>query len=270
VMVAEITSLEATFSSDASPMLLVRGHDHRHRLARGRKTRTFYKMKDSAIFTQIANGAGLRARATDTKQTLEYVVQSNQTDLEFLQQRARLNGYEIAIKDKVLSFGPPQISGAAAATLALADDVVEFSPRLSTLAQVGQVHVRGWDVSKKQVFVGTAGVGQESSRMRGRASGPALADRAFGTSRVADVRLPVHTRAEAEQAAIGRFNELALSYIEGDVVCLGQPRLRPATVVDITGAGETFSGSYYIASVSHSLARDRGYQTTLVVRRNAA
>ena len=49
VMLAEITSLEPMFTAGQPPLLLVRGYDHRHRLARGRKTRTFVQMKDSAI-----------------------------------------------------------------------------------------------------------------------------------------------------------------------------------------------------------------------------
>ena len=62
VMLAEITSLEPVFTADQPPPLTVRGYDHRHRLARGRKTRTFAKMKDSAIASQIAREAGLRAQ----------------------------------------------------------------------------------------------------------------------------------------------------------------------------------------------------------------
>ena len=121
IMVAEITSLEAMYSKsdDEEDVLTVRGYDYRHRLARGRKTRTFSKMKDSAIASQIAASAGLRAQAKDSKVTLPYVVQSNQTDWEFLQSRASRIGYEVFVREKVLYFQPPQ--NASRATLKLAD-----------------------------------------------------------------------------------------------------------------------------------------------------
>jgi len=270
VMLAEITSLEPTFSADQPPMLAVRGYDYRHRLARGRKTRTFTKMKDSAIASQVAREAGLRAQAKDTGVSLMCVVQSNQTDLEFLQKRARLIGYEVYVKDKVLYFQPPQSAGRAAVKLSLDGDITEFTPRLSALAQVGEVAVRGWDVKQKKEIVGKAGVGQEYATMGGTTSGPKAANRAFGKASVASVNQPVQSKAEADQIALGRYNQLALTYIQGDVACSGRAQLCAGTVVDIAGAGKTFSGLHYVTSVTHTLTPEDGYQTSLTVQRNAA
>jgi Bacteriophage probable baseplate hub protein len=93
VMLGEITSLEPRFAGEELPMLTVRGYDHRHLLARGRKTRAFKQMSDSAIASQVAREAGLRANVTNTGAALAHVLQSNQSDWDFLQQRARLLGY---------------------------------------------------------------------------------------------------------------------------------------------------------------------------------
>jgi phage protein D len=270
VIVAEITSLEPAFTADQPPLLTVRGYDHGHRLSRGRKTRTFSKMKDSAIASQVANDAGLRAQATDSKITLEYVMQNNQTDLEFLQRRAQLIGYEVYVKDKPLYFQPPQNNRRASVHLSLGEDIVEFSPRLSSLGQIGEVTVRGWDVKQKQVVVGKAAAGQENSVMEGRASGPRSANRAFGKTSAANINLAVPTKAEADQMALGQFNELALTYIQGEVVCSGNPQLRAGHVLNITGAGSTFSGPYYVTAVTHTLSLQTGFQTNASVRRNAA
>ena len=42
------------------------------------------------------------------------------------------------------------------------------------------------------------------------------------------------------------------------------------TVVDVQGAGATFSGPYYVTSVTHTLTPDSGFRTDLAVRRSAA
>lgn len=270
VMLAEVTGLEPAFTADEPPRLAVRGFDYRHRLARARKTRTFSKMKDSAIASQVAREAGLRAQVTDTKIALAHVVQSNQTDLDFLQRRARLLGWEVYVKDKVLHFQPPQNHGQPVARLSLGDDITEFTPRLSTLGQVGDVSVRGWDVTKKVAVVGRARTGQEASAMGGQSSGPRTADKAFGKATIAGVRQPVRTKAAADQMALGRFNELALGFIQGDVVCQGRPDLRAGIVVDIAGAGTRFSGAYYVTSATHVLTADNKYETTLAVQRSGA
>ncbi|MGH8571150.1 MAG: phage late control D family protein [Gammaproteobacteria bacterium] len=270
VMTGEITSLEPAFTSDQPPMLTVRGYDYRHRLARGRKTRTFSHMKDSAIVSQVARGAGLRAQVKDTGTSLDYVVQHNQTDLEFLQKRAQLIGYELYVREKVLYFQPPQHAGRASVTLQVGRDLTEFTPRLRSLDQVGEMTVRGWDAMQKEVIVGSAATGQESTTMGGRASGPRRTSRAFGKAGATSVDVPVQTKARADQMARGRFDDMALTYIQGEAECAGHPRLHAGTVVDIQGAGETFSGAYYLTSVTHTVAPSVGYRTYLDVRRNAA
>jgi phage protein D len=269
VMTGEITSLEPAFTADEAPTLTVRGYDLRHRLARDQKTRTFSRMKDSAIVAQVARGAGLRAQVTDTKTSLEYVVQHNQTDLEFLQKRARLIGYELYVREKVLYFQPPQHSRPAAATLRIGEEITEFTPRLHTLTQVGEMSVRGWDMKGKQAVVGRSATGSEATTMGGKSSGPQRTRRAFGKASATSVDVPVPTKAQADQMAGGRFEDMALTYIQGEVACTLQPQLRAGQVVGIQGAGSTFSGAYYITSATHSVAPDEGYRTQLEVRRNA-
>src|SRR5262245_37417396 len=268
VMLGEITSLEPAFSSEQPPMLTVRGYDHRHRMLRGRRTRSFLQMKDSAIVAQVARAAGLRAQARDTKVTHPYVLQSNQSDLEFLRQRAGLIGYEVFVQDKVLHFQPPAYGAQTAVRLSLGEDVTEFTPRLSALGQEDQVDVRGWDVKAKKEIVGRAQTGQAAAM--GRTTGPAAAKRAFGRAAASVVDEPVRSRAAADQVALGRFDQQALAYVEGMATCDGRPQLRAGTVVDIDGAGTNFSGRYYVTSVTHTLSQDQGYQTSFNVRRNAS
>jgi uncharacterized protein len=267
VMLGEITSLEPTFSADRPPTLTVRGFDLRHRLGRGRKTRTFSKMKDSAIATQVAQGAGLRARVTDSQNVLEYVAQSNQSDLEFLRARARLIGYEVFVRDKVLFFRPPQHAAAPALRLTIGLDITEFTPRLSALGQVGGTSVRGWDAKTKHAVVGTSAV--EPATMGGTALGSKRADRAFGRSSRVYVDIPVPDRARADQVARGQYTDMALSFIQGEADGPGRPQVQAGSVVAVTGAGKTFSGSYYVTSVTHSLVTNEGFRTSFDVRRTA-
>jgi phage protein D len=267
VMVAEITSLEPMFTSDQPPLLLVRGYDHRHRLARGRKTRTFAQMKDSAIASQIAREAGLRAQVDDTKVTLNYVIQGNQSDWEFLQRRASVIGYEIYVKDKVLYFRWPRSEAQPADKLSLGEDITEFSPRLSSLTQATEAAVRGWDIKEKKPVVATQ---RPAGASGGRTVGGAAARRAFGAASVAFLGQRARTRAEADLVAKGQFSTMELAYVEGDAVAPGRPQLQAGTVVDITGAGQTFSGPYYVTSVTHTMTAEHGYQTSFTVQRNAA
>ena len=269
LIVGEITGLEPEFCAGEVPTLTVRGYDRRHRLLRGRRTRSFTQMKDSDIARRVAAELQLTAEVEDTRVTLDYVLQHNQTDMEFLRDRAQRIGYEVIVDDKRLRFRPRRFTAGATLTLARDEDLLEFYPRLSTLGQVPRVAVRGWDPKEKTALVAEAGPGDVAGTMDGTTVGPAAAGRAFGEVTAASVTRPVSSRAEADQIARGQLNEMALAYITGEGVCVGRTDLRAGGVIRIEGIGTRFSGSYYVTATRHRYSPDRGYRTGFNVRRNA-
>ncbi len=269
VMVGEITGLEPEFFQDETPILVVRGHDFRHRLLRGRQTKSFTQMKDSEIVSQIAKGKGLTPKVEDTKVKLEYVLQHNQTDWEFVQERAARLGYEVAVDNKTLYFRPPDNGEQKLLTLTYGDDLDEFFPRLSTMNQVYQVKVQGWLPKEKKPILGKAAVGKEGGTMKGSTSGAKEVQKAFGLSSDTIVNQSVSSKAEADRMALGQFKERLLDYITGEGTCQGYPNLRAGKVIEIAGVGKKFGGLYYLMTVEHSYSESQGYQTFFTVRRNA-
>jgi phage protein D len=270
LIIGEITGLEPEFISSRLPTLTVRGYDRRHRLQRGRKTRTFVKQKDSDIASKIAVDAGLRAQTVDSEVTHDYVIQANQTDLEFLQERARRIEYEVVVYDKELIFRPVQNSESEVLTLTMDDHLLEFYPRLSAARQISEVSVRGWDPKERKAIVGKAQASSLVSTMGEGESGPKLSDKAFGS--IADVlsAQPLMTQAEADQIAKAALNRKALSLIEGEGLCLGRTDLRAGKVIKIDGLGRRFGGKYYVTAAIHRYTAAGGYRTQFQVRRNAS
>ena len=269
VIVGEITGLEPEYPQDQKPILIVRGHDLRHRLLRGRKTKSFLKMKDSDVVSQIARSRGLSPEVTDSKVKLEYILQHNQTDWEFLQERAERIGYEIALDNKTLFFRPHENAKAKILTLTYGEDLQEFFPRLSTLTQVQQLEVKGWIPEDKKEVVGKAKADKNGKGMGGSISGAKAVKKAFGESSHTIINQAVSSKAEAEQMALGQFKHKLLTYITGEGTCQGNPDLRAGKVIEIAGVGTRFSGLYYIVSAEHSYSVNQGYQTSFTVRRNA-
>ena len=266
VINGEITALEPDFGAGGRPSLTVRGYDRRHRLQRGHKTSTFVERKDSDIAAQIAGEAGLTAQATDSGIVLDYILQNNCTELELLQERAVQIGWEVVVEDKTLFFRPTGNAGSEALSLTLYEDLTEFSPRLSTAGQVGEVTVRGWDPKNKQLIKSTAD--HPGSRMGGQRSGAELVT-AFGTAALIEAERAVASQAEADQIARGLFNRTALELIVGEGACNGRADLRAGTVIGLRGIGKRFSGSYYVTRAIHRYTADRGYETRFQVRRTA-
>jgi phage protein D len=270
LIVAEITGLEPVFTGNAHPLLTVRGYDRRHRLQRGRKTRSFVQQKDSDIAAAIASEAGLTAETTDSEVVHEYILQANQTDMEFLQERARLIQYELTVEDKTLHFRPVQNDQGELLTITPEDDLLEFYPRLSTMGQITEFKVLGWNPKDKKELVGKAAAGDEVSTMGGQDSGAALTESAFGAATTMLHSTPVLTQAEADQLARAGFNRAVLGLIVGDGVCNGRADLRPGSVIKIDGIGTRFSGQYYVKATRHEYSPNRSYQTHFAVWRNAS
>ncbi len=269
VMTGNIVSLEPVYQSGSST-LIVRGYDLRYKLLRGKKTRSFTDSTDGKIVDTIAGEASVPVEFTDPNVKLPYVMQHNQTDLAFIQERARRIGYEVYVSKKKLQFQPVQLKNDAGITLTWGADLLDMYPRLTAVSQPGELTVQGWDITKKEAILAKAAAGDELSTMNGKASGPSTANKTMGKSTFSVVNQPVFSLAEAEKMAQGQFNKAALAYIEGEGICYGRPDLKAGTVIKIEGLGDRFSGNYYITSVKHSWRNKGSYRTQFTYKRNAA
>ena len=219
----EITGLEPEFPNDQSPTLTVTGYDRRHRLMGKRKSRTFLNMKDSEIANQIAGDWSLTPKIEDTRVSLDYVLQNNQSDFEFLQERARRIGYEMVVTDTSLHFRPRKSDGSAVLTLSRDVELLDFSARLTTMGQVEEVNVQGWNAKDKKEVVAKSRIGDER-QMGGSASGPAATRRAFsGTGGTA-------VRHAGTQPSRGGSTRSRLVWRDGARLCRGISELVSATL----------------------------------------
>ena len=268
LMVGEITGLEPAWSGRRS-LFTVRGYDRLHRLRRGRRTRSFLEVKDSQVAEQIAGEMGLQAEVDDTGQVHPYLFQNNQTNIDFLLERARAAGCELHVQDRTLSFRKRGYGRGKVVSLEWGKELESFYPVLTSMPLAQKVVVRGWDRKNKEALVGTAAAGGISARMAGSALGASDAGSAFGEAEVLVVDHPVASTAEAEQMAKGIIEDMALDYVTGEGTTVGNPRIRAGIVIELTELGKRFSGLYYVTATQH--VRDAtGFRTHFSVRRNAA
>lgn len=269
VFSGEITGLEPDFPEARPATFTVRAYDRRHRLMRQRKTQSFTNFKDSDIAGKLAREAGLAAHVEDSKVKLPYVLQHNQTDLEFLLNRAQRIDYEVVMEDRTLLFRPRKIEKTAKLTLRRDIELLEFRPRMTTMSQVEEFTVRGWNAKEKKEIVAHSTAGDLSTVMGGTTSGPSNVQQVFSRTGSTLVTVPVQSQEEADRIAKQRFSEMALGYVRAEGKCIGDPQLRAGIVVKIEGVGERFSGLYYLRAVEHRYSMQKGYRTAFSARRNA-
>jgi phage protein D len=265
VIKGEITAIESHFTSEAQAPIIIRGYDVAHRLHRGRYSRSFQKMTDTAIVKKIVGEVGITCGTVDTTSpTHEYVFQQNQTNMEFLRERATRNGYELFVQDGKLNFRKP--SKGNKLTLEWLKDLHSFRVRVSSAEQVKSVEVRGWDYLQKKAIVGTAtaatintateyGIGSKtSSSFSGKPTAPKLVV----------VDQPVASATEAKALATALFTEVGGEFVHADARSEGNPDIRPGCMVKLSGMGK-YSGDYYVTETRH-IFHERIYLTEFSVR----
>lgn len=264
----EVTTLEPEFSENEAPTLKVQGYDSLHRFRRGLKTKSYVQLKDSDIARQIASGLGLSVQVDDTGVTHEYLLQDNQTDIDFLMGRARRIRYELAIENGVLHFRKAANDRDKVVSLEYGFTLRSFYPRLNTASQVSEVLVQGWDPKTKKAITGRARSGDEVSKMGGRQLGASITESAFFATKNIITGAPVASEGEANQIAKGKFNDMAVEFITGEGTAIGNGDIRAGKVIELLKLGQRFSGLYYVTSATHVID-SRGYSTKFTVERNA-
>jgi uncharacterized protein involved in type VI secretion and phage assembly len=202
LLVGEITSVEPDYPYGSAPVIVMRGYDRAHRLHRGKKTRSFVQMTDSDIITKITREYGLKPEVDDTTEVYPYILQNNQTDFEFIVERARRLGFSFLVDDQSLFFKKPGSLPSETVELEYGVTLRQFRPRMTTASQFKEVVVKGWDPVNKRDILGHAGASTPGGGGNG-GGGPlgGLADAASGAAGGA--------ASEAAGAASSQLNTLA-------------------------------------------------------------
>lgn len=269
MIIGEVACFEPEFISNRHPSLIIRGYDRGSRLLTGRRTRTFVQQKDSDIASQIANEVGLTSEVVDTSVTHDYVIQNNESDLDFLNARAKRINYEIFVRDRTLYFRPANYGETEELTITFSDDLIEFNPRISVARQLSEVSVRGWNPAEKSEITGRASSSDIESKMEGESSGPDICGELFQDPVNVVTDRPVTNIAEADQSSKGRLEDSALSFVNARGVCFGRQDLNAGKVIRVEGLGEKLSGNYYVTDAVHNYSNFNGYYTHFTARRNS-
>lgn len=262
VLEGEITAIEAEFNEKSQAPIIIRGYDVSHRLHRGRYNRSFQNITDSDIVNQVIGEVGISpGTITSTSIVHEYVFQENQTNMEFLRERAARVGFELYVQDGKLNFREPKQDEELA--LKWLKDIHSFRVRVTSSEQVSSVEVRGWDYTQKRPIVSTA-TKEKVITKTDNGTGSDTSTKFSTNPKMIVVDQPVFSAKEAEKIAQSLCDELGGEFVNADAKGEGNPKIRPGRVIKLTEMG-TYSGGYYVTESRH-LFHERKYITEFSVR----
>jgi phage protein D/phage baseplate assembly protein gpV len=252
----EIVTVEPSFQA-GGVSLVVRAYDASHRMLRTRRQRAFTNQTASDIVERICGEYGLSSSTDSSGPPLDYVIQFNETDLDFIWRLAGRIGFEFVLDESGAEFRRPG-TGADRIELRYPEDLHSFSPRITAVQQVDEVNVRGFDIKTKEgVEVSASSPGQvaEAGIRRSDVSGK------FGETTLEIAGQSFASREEAQGIAQGMLDRLANAYLGADGSCHGDPRIKAGATLDVSGLGRSFSGTYRVTRAVHVL-RGGGEYTT--------
>ncbi|HEY8285700.1 MAG TPA: VgrG-related protein [Chloroflexota bacterium] len=265
VFKGEVTSVELDISGTGNmPCFLIRGYDKGHRLQRGRVSKTYLNVKDTDVVSTIAGAAGLSASTDATTEVFDTISQNNQTNWEFLAERAQRIGYEMFVDDRTLHFRKPALTGSPVATSTLWEDLIWLNLRLTSSGQVATVNVQAWDPQQKQAIVGTASSPDQLVSVSDLQGGSTLSQ-PFGTANMVISNRLVHSQGDATTIAQATLDELTDNSLQIEGEMKGNPALKPGTLLTLANLGARFNGNYYVTSVTHRVSQGGQYTTRFTV-----
>lgn len=268
LIIGEITSIEAEYDL-LGMRAVVRGYDLMHRLSAGRKTRTFENVTYADIVVEVADGAGLSATVDASGGTFEHVIQANQSDLDFVYQLSHKAGFTVTVDDDWLEFkkvtksssapGPGTEETAKATQLVWGNNLLEFRARVSAVAQVEEVRVRGWDVKAKEAVIGKAEAETASADLL---MNPLELAEAVGGKALVVVDQPVGDQGAADDLAKAIAEQVASSAYEATAVVVGSHLLKAGVAVTVSGVDDELAGGWVITTARHEFGQG-AYRTHL-------
>ena len=260
----EIVELEPDFAAQTH-RLIVRAFDRLHRLSRGRYVRSFLNVSDGDLVQKVAREVGLQAQISPTSQVHEYVFQNNETNLAFLRGRASALGYLLYAEGKTLHFKEPAADDAPV-ELQWATTLMDFRPRMTTISQVTDSTVRGWDPATRRAITGRVQNGNGAPAVGERRQAGQLAQSAFNLDApLLTADRPVRSQAAADSLAQTMANRHTSRFIEAEGVCAGNAKIVAGVKVKVSAVGDRFSGTYYVTGATHKYTQEQGYTTEFSV-----
>ncbi|MHC3369633.1 VgrG-related protein [Rhodococcus aetherivorans] len=270
LVTGEVTAVELEFDGTGT-FTTVRGYDASHRLFRGRHTRAFTQTTASDAAVGVARDAGIElGNITSTGTVFDHLSQCGRTDWEFLVGLARRVGFEVAVRENKLDFGPrkpaeeaPQAEGTSSRdplVLTFGTDLLRVRSVVTAAEQVAKVQVRGWDIAQKQAIVAEAPAETKSAVLP--TITPAEVAATFGDPTYVASDVAYRTQPEADSAATALAEVIGGSFAQVEALVRGNPKLRADKPICLANMGEPFDGKYLVTAARHRYVPGAGGYTT--------
>ena len=263
-----VSAFEAVYAEAREPEVVFFAEDRLMDLRMTRRMKSYEKMKDSDIASDIAGQHGLTPSVNADGPQYDVVQQWNQSDLAFLRDRAARIQAEVWVEGDTLHFETRPNRGGTEITLVNGNQLVDVQIRADLAHQRTRVKVSGYDAAERDPVDEEAEGSVVQGETSGGKTGPDTLQRAFGERVSRVVRDVPLTDQEAREWASAEMLRRARGFVTAVGTTNGTPDLVVGSKVKLDRVGGPFNGSgYYVTHVHHSYDRSDGFRTRFEAER---
>lgn len=254
-----ITGLDAEFTRDGPPELLVLAEDAFVRARMARRTKLHRDVTLADLVRALAETAGLTADVEGLDRDVGERMQLNESDLAFVRRVLRDHDADLQAVGTTLQAAPRSDVQRGVVELELFGQLDRVRVLVDLAHQVTEVTGAGWDPVAGRAF---------RVESRGLHLGPGSGVTGADGLDAIDVERSEHighlsatTQREAQALADAHYDQRARRFVTVEGVAEGNPRLRVGTHVELKGVSPRFDNTYYVVRARHRYDVSQGYRT---------
>ena len=256
----EITGITRRVNGKRERSLEVRAYDKLHHLRKRQKLRAISDSALSELASTLTEGLGLKVEAVgDPPNASPVIIQHSQSDFDLLTQVAAEAGLYFWLDEDVLRLVSLGGDGKDELKLTLGDNVLEASSDVNAEAMRKSSEALAWQLADNTVDKAEVGAASQDAlemRMDNLAAFGTLGERML-VNRLAD------TSDGAKRLAQADMDRATARGLDFNLLCEGNPAIRPARVVRIDGLGPEADGPIVVAKAIHRFDGASGYTTRI-------
>jgi len=254
-----ISGLEFVASEGSPPELVVLAEDALQKGRLKRRTKLHEGMTVADLVRNVASGMGLTPVIDGLSETLDPVMQLNESDLAFLRRILARVDADLQVVENELHASPRRDVRRGTVTLELHSQLRAVRVMADLADQATAVTFSGWDVAQGEAITAessTSSLGPGQGR-----TGSQLLRNAFGERKELLGNLAAKNETEARALVDASFARRARRFMRVEGETEGNPAIRVGTHVTLNGLGPRFENTYYVTAVRHRFDLQSGYRS---------
>lgn len=259
VFQGEVTGLIADFSKVNGRVVTYQGYDVLHKLNRAKRQQAYMEMSYKDVISQLMSDASVSGSCCSIGSAKKTILQSKQTDLEFIQDIA--DRYDLVIKTKQEKVSIKEYSPNTSEDVVVewGKTLIRFEPNIDSTRVFTDAKIHSWDKANIEL------VSSEKTASDSNSDFLKLVNQKFGAHQTFFNHTDISDINTLDNLALKSLQHTSRKFLSGRGIVKGNPEIKAGSVIKINGLPQVWCLKYFVVTAKHYIKPDQGYSTEFEV-----